>query len=169
MNAIDEMLDGNLNIELLKAVPSGETLYIGPNGCGGSTGPVPARFEQVADRIRASAPKGALLRGWFVASSDGRRLKGQISVSANSKSPQVVWTIGSDDPSLEYARDVTLCYPSASDKLMAAAMPREALLNMDGSEDTVALLERLGYVPELPSTPTLRVGFGSLRLRSEKR
>lgn len=152
--------------DIKRGVLPGETYYVGPNGIDGSIKDFSPEFKRAAQRLRLAAPQGTRLVAWFFLSTDGSRLHGQVALEAERSAPQIVWTIGEDMPELDYQNSMTIRYASASDRLVASALPIEALRNVGTKHDdaTADLIQTLGYVPVLPQGQDLMLSFRQLAL-----
>lgn len=166
MNAVDKLLADGLAEDVRKAILPGEIYVIGPNGLGGSLDNHGAAFKKIADRLRAAAPAGTRMLAWFCLKSDGTRVDGEIAIDVARGAPQIMWSIGKEDPQIDYLGSRSIRFPSSSEKLVAAAEPVEALLlvGTPHDEQTAELVRTLCYAPILPIDDRMAMSFERLQL-----
>lgn len=152
MNKIDELLANGLAEQIKSSITPGQTYLLGPSGLSSSANEFSKEFRTVADKIKASAPEDSRISAWFCLNVEGTRLDGQICLDVDKDAPQIVWTIGKENPEVDYFSRQTVSFSSASDRLIAEGDPIEMMRSIGTKHDkeTAALVENLGYVPIWP-------------------
>ena len=169
MNPIETLIsEGALN-RIKEALQPGETYYCNEK-IKASKGEVPSALVEEIQAFKMAGPEGTRIIAWFVRSTNGERINGEILLDLGEGSPSLIWKVDSPEcglvPELVYEQSKIISFSSNTDKMLKLSEPFEFLkaLDREYGERMSKVMIDLNYVPRFEANDSMRASYKKIEL-----
>ncbi len=166
MNPIETLIAGGILNRIRDVLQPAETYFCGDKDIKVSKGDVPPELLIEMQAFKDAAPADTRVTAWFVRTSDGERLNGEILMDSGEDTPSLVWKATGEGPQLVFEKPMGINFSSNTEKMLKLAEPLELLKALDRAhgEKIAGMVSELGYEPRFSADANMRASYKNVEL-----